>query len=339
MTNSAWTIAELNRDRVVPSHMRVADGHGAWTHRDAPLFDLGTLPAGNLFSTVEDLARFGSALIAGGAPVLKHETLNEMWRPQLTTETTGFGLGFMVGKFRNHRTIGHNGAVYGCSSSFVVLPEEKLAAVVLGNEDIVNGRIHHISDAALSLLLETKFGEKPPAAPEPYTPADLRAFAGDYESQSYWANLRIEKNALVADISGQPTRFTATGELKFTAASNLEDDTPVEFEREASGGIVGFKLGVQHFTRVPAKVASLPAAWRSFLGSYGPDFIPFVVSERHGHLYAMTENMVDYRLTPVNRNVCSFPLGMYTDEQSVFMTRPDGTPEAVNFANMWLKRR
>jgi hypothetical protein len=63
-----------------------------------------------------------------------------------------------------------------------------------------------------------------------------------------------------------------------------------------------------------------------------------VVSERHGHLYAMTENMVDYRLTPVNRNTCALPPGMYWGEQAVFLAESNGVPRAVNFASMTLRR-
>jgi hypothetical protein len=63
------------------------------------------------------------------------------------------------------------------------------------------------------------------------------------------------------------------------------------------------------------------------------------VSEPHGHLYAKTENMVDYRLTPMNRNVCALPPGMYADEQVGFLTDAHGRPHCVNFANMLLRRR
>ena len=116
MTHSAWTLARTPRKLVVPAHMRVTDGRGGWTRRTAPLFDLGTIPAGNLFSTVDDLARFASALLVGGEPLVKPETLAEMWKPQLTTEKTGFGLGFMVGKFRAYRSLGHMGAVYAATA-------------------------------------------------------------------------------------------------------------------------------------------------------------------------------------------------------------------------------
>ncbi|HEY0550915.1 MAG TPA: hypothetical protein VGF13_15025, partial [Verrucomicrobiae bacterium] len=78
--------------------------------------------------------------------------------------------------------------------------------------------------------------------------------------------------------------------------------------------------------------------WRAVLGSYGPRFIPVVIHERYGHLYATTENMVDYRLTPVNRNVCLLPPGMYIDEQVVFLGNRAGRVNEINFANMNFRR-
>ena len=339
MTNSAWTRAHLNKKKMIVSHMRVADGRGGFERQEAPLFDLGTIPAGNLFSTVDDLARFASALIAGGSGVLKTETLEQMWKPQFTEEKSGFGLAFMIGKFREHRTVGHNGAVFGHSTSFIVLPEKKIAVIVLGNEDIVNGRIRRISNFALAEMLEAKFGETSPPAAAPFTPQDLRIFAGDYESQSYWARLEVRDGKLIGNMSTQPTKFTPTGELKFIADSHLEDATPVTFTRGTNGTISGFVLGGQRFQRVPTNPTPLPREWRAVLGSYGPKFIPVVITERHGHLYAMTENMVDYRLTPLNRNVCALPPGMYLDEQVVFLTDKRGRVNEINFANMNFKRR
>jgi hypothetical protein len=53
----------------------------------------------------------------------------------------------------------------------------------------------------------------------------------------------------------------------------------------------------------------------------------------------MTENMVDYRLTPVNRNVCLLPPGMYVDEQVVFLRDAKGRVRGMNYANMYFDRR
>jgi serine beta-lactamase-like protein LACTB len=339
MADSSWSLASVRTDRLIGSWMRIADGKGCWIRREAPVFDLGTVPAGNLFSTADDLARFASALMVGDSGLLKPETLQGMWRPQLTDEDSGYGLGFMVGKYRGCRMVSHGGAVYGHSALFALLPDQKFAVIVLANEDIVNGRMRAIADTALSLLLEPASEDKSPRRPELSSPRDLSPFAGQYESDSYWACIETCNGKLTGDISGQPTRFVARGGLEFTAESRIENAATVLFEREPSGTISGFKMGSQYFRRVLPTPRSLPPEWQVFLGEYGPDFIPVIVSERHGHLYAMTENMVDYRLTPINRHVCALPAGMYTDEQIVFLTDGEGRPHSVNFANMILPRR
>lgn len=101
-------------------------------------------------------------------PKLEAVIRAEMWKPQLTPDAAGFGLGFLVGKFREHRSISHSGAVYGHSTSRVVRPDAKLAVIILANEDIVNARVANISNTALSLILEAKVGESLAASPAPF---------------------------------------------------------------------------------------------------------------------------------------------------------------------------
>jgi serine beta-lactamase-like protein LACTB len=339
LTDSCWFRAGVPPGRLVKAHMRVADGRGGWTRRQAPLFDLGTIPAGNLLSTAPDLARFASSLLAGGGGLVKPETLQAMWTPQLTGDDTGFGLGFSIGKFRAHRSIGHGGEVWGYSTSFLLLPEVGLAAIVLGNEDIASGRIRRIRDAALSLMLEAKLGEVPPATDASEVPARLADFAGDYESSSYWARIEVVEDQLRGEISGQPLQLTPDGEDSFLAESRVENRARVVFARDANDAVTSFTRGGQTFVRVPDDVPSLRKEWQPVLGSYGSDFAPIVISERYGHLYAMTENMVDYRLTPVNRRVCALGEGMYVDEEVVFLINENGDVRGIDFANMIFPRR
>ena len=345
MSNSFWARREIPRGRLITSHMQVADGRGGFFRRHSPVFDLGTVAAGNLFTTAGDLGRFVAMLAAEGETtggrILRPETLREMFTPQLTGEATGFGLGFMVGRFRQHQSVSHNGAVYGHSSSLVFLLEQRVGVVVLSNEDIINARIQKLANLALSLMLEVKLGEKPPKPPAPIrlSAVELAAFAGDYESQSFWAKLSADKGVLKGEISGQPTRFTPVEPRRFLADSRLHDATPAVFEMGEDGRVRGFVMGPQTFQRVAALPRSIPTPWRGCLGSYGPCFIPLVISERNGNLYAMTENMVDYRLTPVNRHVFAFPPGLYADEHLVFLGNGRGRPRYVSLANMVLKRR
>ena len=95
--------------------------HGGFVEQEAPVFNLGTIPAGNLFTTAEDLGPLcldaGCRRQSPRQQIVSPATLDQMWTPQLTKDETGFGLGFMVGKFRKHKAISHNGAVYGHSAS------------------------------------------------------------------------------------------------------------------------------------------------------------------------------------------------------------------------------
>jgi CubicO group peptidase (beta-lactamase class C family) len=342
MTHSSWSLEDVPREQLITASMRVADGHGGFGRCQAPVFNLGAVPAGNLFTTAEDLARFLAMLAAGGqgpgTRILKAESLAEMFTPQLTTEPEGYGLGFVAGKFRGHKTVSHNGAVYGHSASLVFLPDARLGAVVLGNEDLVNGRIQKLANLALSLMLAVGRAEDLPPAPIPLRPSPdvLAPFCGDYESQSFWAELRIEDGRLAANISGQPTRLTPLHESRFLADSRVNDAVPVDFQRNPASQVAGFTMGPQKFMRLPASRPDIPGPWRAYLGSFGPAFIPLVVTARHSRLYAMTENAADYRLTPLNHRVFAFPPGLYADEHLVFLAEGRDQTQRVDMANMML---
>lgn len=344
MQDSSFVLTPAVQRKLSNSYMRIANADGTFRHEASPLFELGTIPAGNLYASAEDLARFMSCLFAEGktaegGQILRAATLNEMCTPQLTTATNGFGLGFSIGRFGNFKTVSHSGAVYGFSSSFIALPGPKVGVIVLANEDIAMGPVGKLAEAGLELLLQAKLGRTPTAKPEPVKldPAALAALAGEYESESYWAKLEVDGDKLRANIASQELVFTPLSPTKFRADGRFSHNGPVEFSRNASGQVSFTALG-QRFSPAPSNPPLIPPAWQKFLGSYGPKFIPAIVSVRHGHLYVMTENMVDYRLRPVNRTTFAFPPGLYTDEHLVFNMDTTGKARSLVLANMELKR-
>lgn len=344
MQDSSFVLTPAVQRKLSNSYMRIANADGTFRHEASPLFELGTIPAGNLYASAEDLARFMSCLFAEGktaegGQILRAATLNEMCTPQLTTATNGFGLGFSIGRFGNFKTVSHSGAVYGFSSSFIALPGPKVGVIVLANEDIAMGPVGKLAEAGLELLLQAKLGRTPTAKPEPVKldPAALAALAGEYESESYWAKLEVDGDKLRANIASQELVFTPLNPTKFRADGRFSHNGPVEFSRNASGQVSFTALG-QRFSPAPSNPPLIPPAWQKFLGSYGPKFIPAIVSVRHGHLYVMTENMVDYRLRPVNRTTFAFPPGLYTDEHLVFNMDTTGKARSLVLANMELKR-
>jgi hypothetical protein len=265
-----------------------------------------------------------------------------MFTPQLTQSTNGFGLGFSIGHVRGRKTINHTGAVYGFTSLISGMPAEKLGVVVLCNDDIATGPVRKLAAAGLNLLLEARLGEKVPAPSATVTLSsdELQSFAGDYESESWWAELKPAEGLIQANISGQRMTFRPVGPLTFEASGRVAHESPVTFMRDAGGRVTGFTALDQQFRRVdPAAVRDIPPEWRNFLGRYGPAFIPLIVTVKHGHLYAMTENEFDNRLWPLNRTVFRMPPGLYAGEHLVFQVDARGRVHTAVLANMPLRRR
>jgi hypothetical protein len=256
-----------------------------------------------------------------------------------------------LGKYREEPTVMHMGAVYGFTSSLVAIPSRKIGAVVLANEDIAIGPVQRLMAAALDTVatrrpemikpevFPVQSSNRPPVA-APAMQTSLEDLVGEYESPGYWAEFILQEGSLQAVISGQPMTLRATGPLTFVANGRFVHESPITFELDGEGKIASCTALRQKFSKLDPseKPPDPPAAWSKFVGIYGPEFIPLIVSIRHGHLYAMTENEMDYRLTPMNRVVFRLPAGLYDDEQLIFQENADGTVHSVLMANFPLRR-
>ncbi|MFN2397864.1 MAG: serine hydrolase domain-containing protein, partial [Gemmatimonadaceae bacterium] len=137
----------------------------------APTFELGTGPAGNLYSTVTDLGRFMTVLFGGGraagGPLLRTTTLEQMWVPQFASPgaTQGFGLGFAISELDGHRRVGHGGAIYGFATELSALPDAKLGVAVATNVDVTNTVTGQIGEFALRAMLAARAGRPMPEMP------------------------------------------------------------------------------------------------------------------------------------------------------------------------------
>ena len=176
------------------------------------------------------MTRFCEMLLAGGnatqQPLLQPATWASMSTPQLTTNPSGFGLGFFVGRFGRYRTLQHTGAVYGFSTSVVAIPELQIAVVVFANDDIVMGPVDRISETALNLMRQAKTGEPVPSVPATLNTSteELARFTGDFESPVHWAKITLQDGALRLRISlanPSPCDRSARGRSRRTDASRI----------------------------------------------------------------------------------------------------------------------
>ncbi len=108
------------------------------------------VPGGGLYSTVDDLLKFGNAILNGS--LLKKETLELMITDTgLKKEGNPYGLGwYLYGDNPTHGFIfGHTGGQTGTSAMFLLLPAQQTTIIVLSN---TSGAMQTVSDIAVQLF-------------------------------------------------------------------------------------------------------------------------------------------------------------------------------------------
>ena len=310
---------------------------------EAPTFQLGMAPAGSMYSTVNDLGLFVSALLARGkgreGSVLKPETLEQMWKPQSPNSSgSGFGLGFQLGDLNKHRKIGHGGAIYGFATSVDMLPDDKLGVVVVATKDVANAVTNRIAEEALQLILERREG-KPLTLPPPTSPVapDLaRKIAGRYGEGDDAIDLTYLNGKLTA------LRVNRGYQLQLRQSGNdLILDDLLGYGTKIRPLENAIKLGDKTLERVPAQEPpAAPQKWRGLIGEYGWDHDTLYVFEKNGHLSVLIEWIEYDSLTEVSENVFDFPkLGLYDGEKAIFTRDANGEATQVQVSGVIFKRR
>jgi CubicO group peptidase (beta-lactamase class C family) len=223
----------------------------------------GIAPAAGYASTVEDLARFASwqfrLLRRGGSEVLKATTLREMYRvhwvePDLETL---WGLGFEIWRNESKLMLGHGGSCPGYRSQLALMPEEKLATVVMANAQGVDaeGLAQRLYDIVAPALRAAKKGREKAKTPAP----ELRRYAGTYSAAPWGGEILVlpweEGLALVSVPTMNPMKGMAklkkTGEHSFRRVRKDEAlGEEIVFEMDASGRPLRFKRHNNYYPRV-----------------------------------------------------------------------------------------
>jgi CubicO group peptidase (beta-lactamase class C family) len=133
-----WATVPDHRDSIIVDRTAFYElGRGARII-NAPYDDLSyKWPSGGYLSTVEDLARFGSAQLAPG--LLSAESLRLMFTSQRLRDgsETGVGIAWRIGHDSAGRTIYHHGgASTGGRAFLLVLPAERVVVALAANAQL-----------------------------------------------------------------------------------------------------------------------------------------------------------------------------------------------------------
>ena len=258
-----------------------APGWAVHPHADVllpePTPDAGAMaPAGQLWSTVTDLARLTRFLAGDTGEVLHPDTVAEMAETPVLekqdTWTSGYGLGLQVFQDNGRRLVGHGGSMPGFLASVVVDPATTTGALALTNSTA------GVGVARLTMDLIKTVDEYEPALPTEWRPLtevdpDLLALTGQW----FWGptphTLRLLGDNWLdlrpTNGPGRASRFRREPDGTWTGLDAYYAGETLRVCRHPDGTVSHLDLATFVFTRTPYDPAApIPggldeAGWRA----------------------------------------------------------------------------
>jgi CubicO group peptidase (beta-lactamase class C family) len=210
-------------------------------------------PAGFLFSTSTDLARFAMAFMNGGRidgkPALSEKIIAQMsgtYAPMHSQiENGSYGYGLMSLKERGVALIEHGGTMSGFASDFVMAPAQRVAVIVLANR-----RFHLMKTVNKAMEIMLPFTPQP-TAPQPLevTASECDEYVGAYAQNTAKVEIMKEGTGLILKQGGN-IPLTKIGKDTFTAIfPGFTEPLRVAFVRGQDGKVKYFHARLRAYKR------------------------------------------------------------------------------------------
>ena len=289
-------------------------------------------PAGALNSCATDMARWLLAQLGGGQldgqAIMSPGTVARQHLPHIVlpedrtfpaSTRHAYGLGWMLGHYRDHRMLDHGGAIDGFEAECLLLPDDGIGVAVMTNisanamapviayrvlDELLglepldwSGNLKARVDAALGGLQEAR-GARRVVSNAPL-PRPLAAYAGEYEHPGYGTltitadgeNLRPHFGTM--DLS-MTHRHYETFDLEWHELGGQLPDFPLMFASDPDGDITALtvpfepSVGPLRFGRLPDTRAQDPEVLQRLTGTYAMGPIELNIALTSGNTLTAT---------------------------------------------------
>jgi CubicO group peptidase (beta-lactamase class C family) len=228
---------------------------------EEPRCDAGAMaPAGQLWSTVTDMAKWAALLTDPAPAVLARETVDEMCTPvvinDLESWTGGHGLGPQLFRVGERVFVGHGGSMPGYRSHLSVHRRSRLGVIVFANSYTLTGTtIKQVSLAALDAVVDAE-----PATPAVWQPAaPPHGEAAEICGRWWWMGREYEVtadgDALEMTTYGHYTRFVREGPDRWRGVEGDDEGEILAVVRDPDGAADKIDIATFVFSRDPRHLA------------------------------------------------------------------------------------
>ncbi|MCA2212190.1 serine hydrolase domain-containing protein [Jidongwangia harbinensis] len=232
---------------------------------EEPRRDAGAMaPAGQLWSTVTDMATWAAFLADPAPAVLGRETLDEMCAPVALTDleswTGGHGLGPQLFRVGERVFVGHGGSMPGYAAHLAVHRRSRTGVIAFANAHRLTGT--SIRDVCLDALTTVLDAE--PATPEPWRPPPA---PGDGTAELcgrwWWMGQEYQLDAdgdrvvmgKVTPPAVEPWSFAPEGPDRWRGLTGENAGEVLQVRRTPEGAVDGLDIATLRFRRDPAHLA------------------------------------------------------------------------------------
>ena len=216
-------------------------------------------PAGQLWSTVEDLCRFAGLLAGGADGVLSADTVAEMREPRSAPEVdsweASYGLGIQLLRTPQRMLAGHTGSMPGFLCALWVSVDDDVGAVALANTTT------GLPIGGLTAELVGIVAEREPRIPAPWRPlAEVDESLLELTGPWYWGpagyalRLEADRHFQLGAMSGKgsrDSRFRPADDGTWIGLNGYFAGETLRPVRDDEGRLTHLDIGSFVFTREP----------------------------------------------------------------------------------------
>jgi CubicO group peptidase (beta-lactamase class C family) len=225
---------------------------------DEPEHDAGAMaPAGQLWTTITDLARFAALLSGRVDGIIAPETLAEMREPVVIAEETGqpwtsaYGIGLQLWNASGGRRYGHTGSMPGFTALLAIADAPGSDTVIVASNSTTGFGMSLGADL-LKILADEE-----PYVPDEWKPADVDAEVLALLGTWFWGpaphtlKLTGDELELIRDGAGRGMRFRRDGAGGWRGVDGYMAGEPLTAVTGPDGNVIALDIGSFIFTRTP----------------------------------------------------------------------------------------